>query len=344
LGDSYVSSPSGNRIPSGISQTGGKKDGMLTTLNPKNAQEFPNLKPKDLVGIPWAVAFALRNDGWWLRQDIIWAKNSPMPESIRDRCTKSHEYIFLLSKSQKYFYDNEAIKEDSIDPESLEGRRVRGIRLINVLGGYGKGKADNFDKVPEGKTYLKRNKRSVWTINSKPFSEAHFACFPPELPEICIKAGTSEKGVCPDCGKAWERIISKDYIKTRPGLDFGTGKSGKDDDPNADFHNSDMSKFRMLSETQTLGWKPTCEHDKEPIPAMVLDPFAGSGTTLMVAKQLGRRYIGIELNPEYVKIAERSLISMRDSLEMKTLKDIQDGKQRTLMQTFPEASSMEAEI
>jgi len=142
------------------------------------------VKPKDLIGIPWMVAFALRADGWWLRQDIIWHKPNPMPESVTDRCTKAHEYIFLLTKSARYYYDHEAIKEPSKDPVDDRGARaaeehkrfptekVNGIRASGV--------------------YPKRNKRSVWTVTTKPYKEAHFATFPPDLIEPCILAGSKE--------------------------------------------------------------------------------------------------------------------------------------------------------
>jgi len=162
------------------------------------------LKPKDLIGIPWRVAFALQADGWWLRQDIIWHKPNPMPESIKDRCTKAHEYVFLLSKSASYFYDAKAVQEKATG------------------------------KPPGNKTHKaadERNRRSVWTIGSKPYAGAHFATMPPELAALCIQAGS------------------------------------------------------RVGDT-------------------VLDPFLGSGTTGEVAEALGRRWVGCELNPAYVKQAE----------------------------------------
>ena len=137
------------------------------------------LKPKDLVGIPWRVAFALQDAGWWLRQDIIWHKPNPMPESVTDRCTKSHEYIFLLTKSARYFWDAEAISEPAIDP---------GVRVATA---YALAAVNSQSTTPYGGNAKDtRNKRSVWTIATAPFAEAHFATFPPELPEICIKAGS----------------------------------------------------------------------------------------------------------------------------------------------------------
>jgi len=146
------------------------------------------LKHKDLIGVPWMLAFALRADGWYLRQDIIWHKPNPMPESVRDRCTKAHEYIFLLSKSERYFFDSEAAKEPSVTPAASQvakrnkaphkGQRDSGMR--ETTGG--------FDKIT--KVYEKRNRRSVWTVTTKPYKGAHFATFPTALIEPCILAGS----------------------------------------------------------------------------------------------------------------------------------------------------------
>jgi DNA modification methylase len=142
-------------------------------------------KPKDLIGIPWLVAFALRADGWYLRQDIIWSKPNPMPESVTDRCTKSHEYIFLLSKSQKYFYDAEAIKEESLYPDDNRKGRVKETAKDF--------QRDLGNRLLHGdKTYLKKNKRSVWNVSTQPFPGAHFAVFPPDLIEPCVLAGSKK--------------------------------------------------------------------------------------------------------------------------------------------------------
>jgi site-specific DNA-methyltransferase (adenine-specific) len=143
------------------------------------------LKPKDLIGIPWMVAFALRADGWYLRQDIIWHKPNPMPESVEDRCTKSHEYIFIMSKSQKYYYDNEAIKE-----KAVYAGETRGISKNISLNGI----TDFGGEV----TYDTRNKRDVWSVNTKPFKDAHFATFPEELITPCILAGSKSGDIVLD--------------------------------------------------------------------------------------------------------------------------------------------------
>lgn len=230
VGDSYSDSGSAN--------AGGE---LSRTCNgPPNARDrnLPtkrggDLKPKDLCGIPWMLAFALRADGWYLRQDIIWSKPNPMPESVTDRCTKAHEYIFLLSKSERYFYDNEAIKEASVDPEGSARRYETAFGGEKSRAPVGDAGIDTRTR-PQGMRDFDgaRNKRSVWTVATRPYSEAHFATFPPALIEPCILAGS------------------------RPG-------------------------------------------------DVVFDPFFGSGMTGQVAQQLGRQWLGCELNPAYESLQRK---------------------------------------
>lgn len=192
LGDSYAGSGKG-RNADGSHYEGGKQGTSRGTIDGKLCKiETPDgLKQKDLVGIPWMVAFALRADGWYLRQDIIWHKPNPMPESVRDRCTKAHEYIFMLSKSARYYYDKEAIKEPSV----MRPQNRNTARSEHPKGDEGRG----LHVRPEGGTsYESRNKRSVWTVSTKPFSGAHFATFPPDLIEPCILAGCPESGTVLD--------------------------------------------------------------------------------------------------------------------------------------------------
>lgn len=249
LGDSYGGSGRG---------PAGNLNGDEHSMHEKH-KPFKSLtvKPKDLIGVPWMVAFALRANGWYLRQDIIWNKPNPMPESVTDRCTKSHEYIFLLSKSQKYFYDAEsirtALKDESIarlaqDIENQTGSsrvpgktngRMKAVRKEfkpNEAGsGSGlKGHSGYFNAEGELNCRDTANKKSVWTVTTKPFKEAHFATFPEELILDCIKAGC-------------------------------------------------------------------------PIDGVVLDPFMGAGTTALVSRKLNRNYIGFELNPDYISIANKRL-------------------------------------
>jgi len=197
MGDSYYNYRPG-KGQALVKQSVASSNQDLPSKCARRGNKLEGLKEKDLIGIPWMLAFALRSDGWYLRQDIIWSKPNPMPESVRDRCTKSHEYVFLLSKSQNYYFDVDVIKEPTIDGKKL------------------------------------KRKKSVWNINKKSYKDAHFAVYPPELIIPCIKAG-SKKG------------------------------------------------------------------------DIVLDPFIGSGTTAVVARDLGRNYIGCELHEDYSKLIENRI-------------------------------------
>jgi DNA modification methylase len=212
LGDSYSGGHGGNLTNSPLQKGNGA--GMM---EPRKAVK--GMKPKDLIGIPWMVAFALRSSGWYLRQDIIWHKPNPMPESVTDRCTKAHEYIFLLSKSQKYFYDHEAIKQPIADAsiarlaqdienqkgsDRVPGKTNGAMKAVGYKNLENKGLTNHtmHEKRLEGEEYRsadgKANKRSVWTVTTKPFSEAHFATFPEDLIVDCIKAGCPENGIVLD--------------------------------------------------------------------------------------------------------------------------------------------------
>lgn len=289
----------------GDSYAGSGKGGQSEDKRSKNWQpEYPNkyntpknLKPKDLCGIPWRVALALQADGWWLRSDIIWHKPNPMPESVTDRPTKSHEYIFLMTKNNRYYYDADAIKEGTIvrRPTTFMGGNT-----YEHTPGKNKGKESVYQ---EELAETGRNKRSVWTVATHPFKEAHFATFPPKLIEPCILAGTSEKGCCPKCGAPWERIVErkrltrpelpKDDIRYRPAIYHGAY---------ADINGKGDAGY---TEVKTIGWRPTCKCKVErPIPCIVLDPFVGSGTTAAVAAQYGRDYIVIDASSEYCQMTE----------------------------------------
>ena len=229
LGDSYAGSGKG---PSkSLNQDHHHLEGVHSAIVPNG------LKPKDLCGVPWRVAFGLQDDGWYLRQEIIWHKPNPMPESVKDRCTKSHESIFLLAHPDsggKYYYDADAVREKSVRPGDSQvfgGKKALQSTIGELDPRFRNGSEQWGRTVVSGGN---RNKRSVWTISTKPYSQAHFATFPPELPRTCIQAG------CPEGGT-------------------------------------------------------------------VLDPFAGAGTTLLVANQLQRHAIGIELNPEYAAMAEQRI-------------------------------------
>jgi DNA modification methylase len=264
IGDSYFSQTKGS-------------GGSNPETSPKNAikgvdnfQRFDPVriesgstgcKPKDLIGIPWMLAFALRADGWYLRQDIIWNKPNPMPESVRDRCTKSHEYIFLLSKSSRYYFDNKAIAEKSLHPNAIaawtcDSRASRGHML----------RGNPVGNEASGAEYLgseTRNRRSVWQVTTKPYKGAHFAVFPPDLIEPCILAG------CPTDGA-------------------------------------------------------------------VIDPFAGSGTTGMVASMHNRNSVLIELNPQYCELIKERVTAGWQKTKPKSAKKkpIQYESQSSLFDVF----------
>jgi DNA modification methylase len=259
-----------------------------------NAMKVPGgLKPKDLVGIPWRVALALQADGWYLRSDIIWAKGNPMPESVKDRPTCSHEHVFLLSKSKRYFYDNEAIKEPLACPDAADGTRVFG-------GKQGPRNAKHGERT-SGRTYSEtpsgRNKRDVWQINTRPFPGAHFAVYPPDLVEPCILAGTSERGECRQCGAPVQRTSERVPVEpiSHNGSDFHRGKTA--------VHHEGRASRKPRTQLTPNGWDRACECDGEIGPQVVLDPFSGAGTTGLVAMARGRDYVGIELNEEYATMA-----------------------------------------
>ena len=314
LGDSYCGSGgAGNQF--------GQLDSGLNKYKQAGTPKEIGLKPKDLIGIPWRVAFALQADGWYLRQDIIWHKPNPMPESVTDRCTKSHEYIFLLSKKSHYYFDHEAIREPAA--ESTAARLLRGVsdthKNVNGAPGqtahsmnkprprqFGATVQEGTKQEDVGNTFVdtgKRNKRSVWTVTTKPFRGAHFATFPKDLIEPCVLAGTSQRGCCSKCGAPWERQIESTRIarnelppedpRYRPNTYKGAyGEiNGKGD--------------AGYNSTKTLGWSASCKcKDAEVVPCTVFDPFTGSGTTAIVSLKNNRNFIGTELNPEYIKIAE----------------------------------------
>ena len=262
----------------------------------------PDLKPKDLVGIPWRVALALQADGWYLRADLIWAKPNPMPESVTDRPTRSHEYVFLLSKNPRYFYDAEAIREPCVsgpsDLRKMEQRLPRiGGKHKELLDPLSKASArTNIGQMRSVGDPSGRNRRSVWTIATQAYRKAHFATFPERLVEPCILAGSSGGGCCSRCGAPWRRMVEVAYVN--PGNRSTNG-------PRSVERRRDTAGFavRLERRARTIGWKPTCSCEGAIAnPATVLDPFAGSGTTLAVAKRLGRHAIGIELNEAYVEL------------------------------------------
>lgn len=296
----------------------------------------PGLKPKDLVGIPWRVAFALQADGWYLRSEIIWAKPNPMPESVTDRPTKAHEQVFLLSKRATYFWDQEGVREESA-PENIahhnryhaKGSGNAYHNKVNMAVGGNLGLRGNANQA----TASGRNPRSVWTIATQPFSGAHFAVMPPELARRCILAGSSEKGRCSGCGKVWERVVDLEADQRDPkpysaaeqktGLAGGSAANAKPKVRRSEGGSALPSRIRILT-----GWRPTCPCSAPREPDVILDPFAGAGTTGLVACQLGRSFIGIELNPANVAMAERRI---RDGGWIPPEKEAPEGSRQEVM-------------
>lgn len=275
------------------------------------------LKPKDLCGIPWRVAFALQADGWYLRSDIIWAKPNPMPESVTDRPTKAHEYVFLLSKREMYFYDTEAIREVTGNEMTWDewdnNRKSWGEPRTNsagVLESYaGDAKKDGGRSHPLG-----RNARTVWEIPTEAFPESHFATFPTELARRCIAAGSSERGCCPRCRAPWGRVSVdtpeyaefKSAERERKGTGMGTGM--RSDSLECFGLTRGRGNKSVSAQRETLGWQPTCRCDAgEPIPCTVLDPFVGSGTVGEVAFMMGRSFVLLDLKPEYLEMMRRRI-------------------------------------
>jgi len=291
-GDCYAGSTTGADRPPEPGHTHEDNGRVKTGQENKHRRPDAGLKPKDLVGMPWRIAFALQADGWYLRSDIIWSKPNAMPESVTDRPTKSHEYVFLLAKQARYFYDADAVREpfESNDVTYPAINTVQGVYRVNNGKNRGGGDATRG-----------RNRRTVWEIPTQPMPYAHFATFPEALVEPCIKAGTSARGACPECGAPWRRVVEKGGGTT--------GASWHD-------HSNDLVRGQVAPPSATfrdyyrrdIGWQPSCTCGTgETVPCTVLDPFGGSGTVAKVARDLGRSSILIEINPEYVQIAKKRL-------------------------------------
>ena len=364
IGDAYA-----NTCTGGNGATGGRDKSTLqsqmppmgTTPTKKNLSGF---KPKDPLMMPARLAIALQEDGWWVRSEIIWVKPNPMPESCMDRPSSAHEKIYLLTRSARYFYDADAVREEELIPgasakqieyqqRNREGRD-KGFMVNDSCGTW----------TGEGNYQGGRNLRNVWTISTQAYPEAHFATFPEALPMKCILAGTSEKGCCPECGAPWKRVVEKveTRIKSPDNWDTAPGGHGK-------YHREGREKGKVRmggsgtsflnhsgnckadgssipQETKAIGWEPTCScvppdevkkhwepskdgeekrrywtekiwHDDPPtIPCTILDPFCGSCTTGLVSLKLSRRYIGIDLNPDYLPLRIKRIAQEANQTKM----------------------------
>lgn len=293
----------------------------------KNCGPHPTIKEKDLVGQAWMAALALRDDGWYLRADIVWAKPNPMPESITDRLTRAHEFVFLLAKRPCYFFDHIAIKEPCVGPAedntaedharafsrkrkaSAQPRQGLAKPRTRTYATDAQGRHDGLGRsnIPWDPAPT-RNKRDVWTIPPKPFRDAHFATYPPALVEPCILAGTSAHGCCSVCGAPWGRVLS-----AASGGSIGESWHDHADDLVRGQRKGGNANDGTYRPPETLGWAASCEcatgllasaERPRVVPCTVLDPFNGAGTTGLVAAQLGRSYIGVELKREYAEMAQ----------------------------------------
>ena len=308
IGDTYSNHKDDKTTKQTISKREGVHEiekGQSHSRNSKSLKQ-QGFKNKELMGVPWRLAFALSDAGWYLRQDIIWAKATSgqerngncMPESVTDRMTKGHEYIFLLTKNDKYYFDNYAVKESlSINTYSREARQFISNKLAEVN--------KNFNN--RSKDYLDHglgNMRSVWRINLQPGSSGqHIAGYPEKIPYYCIKAGSSEKGCCANCGKPYKRILQKDgKYKVSDGRDLNKYNSIYNDSESSGMVSGYFNCYIHKS------WQKSCDCETdEIIPSMILDPFMGSGTTAKVALQLERDFIGFELNEDYLKFAQERI-------------------------------------
>lgn len=301
LGDSYNG---GGGISSIAAKQATQKQQTNTgSFHGGHSKAVPGLKPKDLIGVPWRVAFALQAAGWWLRADIIWAKRAPMPESVTDRPTRSHEHIFLLSKSERYYYDQVAVREPSTGQNGSAANFARDTKDHLTPGQSAiQHRTDRTPTIDSGY----RNQRDVWTLGPEPYPEAHFATFPTEIPYRAIRAGTSAMGCCPACGAPWVRVASRRFVPQPDVQD--PDKLSKASRKGLDTSNGWGDTPRGSTAVDTVGWRPACDcPPAEPIPCTVLDPFMGSGTTLSMARNQARSGVGIELNPEYIELARRRI-------------------------------------
>jgi DNA modification methylase len=335
MGDSYAGAGGANNnsgITGNRGNVGGATDDRSGPRAYRSRWTISGLKPKDLCGVPWRIAFALQADGWYLRSDIIWHKPNPMPESVTDRPTKAHEYLFLMAKQARYYYDAEAIAESVVgnaDPDAARNRwdrqqpeqavppgnnpmkratRTAGKHAEMPKQSSGHRIVENVARAREEGTDhnnpfgTNRNRRDVWTIPTAPYKGAHFATFPKKLVEPCILAGTSAKGNCPQCGAPWARVMDRTN-KVDPsakGSRFDIGKTAMRD-------GGGKTQAGECYLNREVGWCPTCDHEAEPVPAIVLDCFCGSGTVGAVAQRFGRRFVGIDLSTPYLQLAQERI-------------------------------------
>lgn len=299
LGDSYART-GGDGSRGASSQFAGRAVASQQRRAASSSRKVDGVPPKSLVGIPWRVALALQRAGVPIRAEVIWDKGNAMPEAVLDRPTRAHEQLFLFAKSDRYFYDTEAIREPVLGTAKPRGAGTHpkaelADRPVKANASFSAAVAGLVER---------RNKRSVWRVNTAPFPGAHFATFPPDLVVPCIRAGTSEQGCCAECGSPVERVVESVRLLDGEPAELPPARSTSKAQPTS---GNGIGHGRISSVTRTLGWRPTCECAPPQVPCTVMDPFCGSGTTGEVALAAGRSFIGLELNPHYVDMSRRRL-------------------------------------
>lgn len=301
LGDSYTGSgKGGNPADSPYAGFWGNQE-RERAAQPAGKPETLGLGGKQLLGIPWRVALALQADGWVLRSDVVWAKGNPMPESVQDRPTRSHEYVFLLSKQPRYFYDADAIKEQATwhRTNNPEWQHQRAETNAQKHPTNRNGKSAGFT---QWSTEQGRNARTVWHINTTPYPGSHFAVFPEALAERCVRAGSAAQA-CPTCGAAWVRVVERteELDASAKGSRFDAGKTGVNGGGRV------QAGERYVKVPAGFSPACACEGNDGSARSVVLDPFGGSGTTGRVAERLGRDAVLIELNADYAALHDERL-------------------------------------
>jgi DNA modification methylase len=305
IGDIYAG---GGKSGGGMFMAQRRNDSWGTAATLKGWKKPPaGLKPKDLTLLPARIALAMQADGWWLRAEIIWEKPTAMPEAARDRPTKSHEQLYLFSKSGQYFYDGFAIREPSTGTSRARLHRV-GPKTEDADPAYVRGNARYLASLQH--PVETRNARSVWCIpvDKQPVldgdTQKHYATFPKALARQGILAGTSERGCCAKCGAPHRRLVEKTrLLDGKPAAIKPMRTTSKAAPSSA----QGVNHARVTLAMRDVGWRATCSCNADIVPCVVLDPFMGSGTTALAAIGIGRRAIGIELNPEYVERARNRL-------------------------------------
>lgn len=340
LGDTYCTKPSGKSLAGSTLQSGNQQLVQTRSARPSRGHlTADSVKDKDLIGIPWRVALALQADGWYLRAAIPWIKGSAMPESVSDRPTTAHEYVFLLSKSDSYYYDMDSVRRPSRqttverdrysrvtagkdgpyavshDHETTshpDGRNRRTsdwfLESLDELRAVQRDFLSHLDSVRDqgGMLLDETGNPLAFLINPQPFKGAHFAVFPPRLIEPMILASTSRRGCCLVCRSPWRRITER--YRTQDGERRDDIGAWRNTDPGSPIGAQGVGHWRFATVSRTLGWEPSCSClPSDPQPCLVLDPFVGSGTTPQVATALGCYAVGLDLNRDYIAMARTRL-------------------------------------